>query len=189
MTRSSSSATEGNTRAPARRGAHHAHPAQLILIGAVLFLFSLVIVTLQTQTSQDYVNHRPQKDEQITTEVSLWLWLRVPKVVGGDAVPGPAVEANDLPGIIVSQMAEFVYIAVLWGAGIVYATTRGLGKVFGTIALILLGIICILDFTSDLSYGNYATDTHIMFAVTMTFAVGFLPTLGIALMSEGWKRL
>ena len=184
QTRSSSSSGTASTRAPARGGGN---PGALIILGVLLLGFALLIVTLQTQTNEAYINGTQQTDEVMQAQWTIW--LQIPKLAFGDAVPGPAITTENINGIIVGQGIELVYVSIVSGIGIAMATTRKMGRVVGAIALVGLILISIFDFYTDLVYGNVSPFAHFIFAVFCTFVIGFFPPWGLSLIEHGFKRI
>lgn len=173
------------TRAPARRG--HGNPGALILLGLGLVGFAILVITLQTQTNEAYINGTEHVDNIMQAQWSIWLQL--PKLMFGSAVPGPDVSPNELPGIIIGQGIELAYLALIGGLEIALLTSQKLGRLLGAIVIILLFLIAIFDFYTDLAYGNVSPQAHVIFAVFCTLVVGFFPTWGLTLIEHGWKRL
>ncbi len=174
-----------STAAPARRG--HGSPGMLILMGVLLLGFALLVITLQTQTNEAYINGTQHVDNVLSAQWSIWLQL--PKLMFGDNVPGPDVKPNDLPGIIIGQGVEIVYLALIGGLEIAIHTSNKLGRLLGAVVVILLLLIAIFDFYTDLAYGNVSPQVHVIFAIFCTLVVGFFPTWGITLIEHGWKRI
>jgi hypothetical protein len=183
-TRSSSSET-AQTRAPARRG--QGNPGALLLLGLLILGFAGLVITLQTQTNEAYINGTQHVDNIIQAQWTIW--LQIPKLMFGSAVPGPDVKPDDLVGIVLGQGIELVYLALIAGLQITMRTSNKLGKLFGTIVTILLFIIAVFDFYADLVYGNVSPAAHIAFAVFCTLVTGFFPTWGLTLIGHGWKRV
>ena len=182
--RSSSSSGTASTRAPARGGGN---PGALIILGVLLLGFALLIVTLQTQTNEAYINGTQQTDEVMQAQWTIW--LQIPKLAFGDAVPGPAITTENINGIIVGQGIELVYISIVTSMGIAMATTRKLGRIMGAIAIVGLIAISLFDFYTDLVYGNVSPMAHFIFAVFCTFVIGFFPAWGLSLIEHGFKRI
>jgi hypothetical protein len=173
------------TGAPPRRGGHGS-PGMLLLLGLLLLGFAVLVITLQTQTNEAYISGTQHVENILQAEWSIW--LQIPKLMFGKAIPGPDVSPNDLPGIIIGQGIELAYIALIGGLEIAMHTSQKMGRFVGAIAIILLILISIFDFSTDLIYGNVSPQAHIVFAIFCTFVVGFFPTWGITLIEHGWKR-
>ncbi len=180
------SADTTNTRAPARRG-QGGNPGMFILLGALMLGFAFLIVTLQTQTNEAYVNGNTQSSEKMQAQWSIW--LQIPKLMFGDNVPGPDVTSDDLLGVILGQGIELSYITTITGREIAMHTSQKVGRLVGAISIILLILMSIFDFYTDLIYGNASPQAHFMFAVFCTFVIGFFPTWGLTLIEHGIKRL
>lgn len=178
--------TPASTRAPARRG-QGGNPGMLILLGVLLLGFALLIITLQTQTNEAYINGTQHTDSTIQAQWSIW--LQIPKLVFGASVPGPNVSPDELIGVIIGQGIELVYLALIGGLEITMHTSKKLGRLIGAIIIILLFLIAIFNFYTDLVYGNVSPQAHIIFAIFCTLVVGFFPTWGIALIEHGYRRL
>lgn len=173
-----------NTRAPARG---NGNPGMLIILGLLMLGFSILIVTLQTQTNEAYINHEQQKSEQIQAQWNIW--LQIPKLMFGDKVSGPAVTSDDLSGIIVGQGTELVYLATIIGRRTTAHASRKAGRVLGIIAIIFLIGLCIFDFYTDAIYGVASPDAHLIYAIFCTFVIGFFPTWGLTMIEHGVKQL
>jgi hypothetical protein len=182
-TRSTSSETL--TRAPARRG--HGSPITLILFGLLLLGFAGLVITLQTQTNEAFVNGTQHTGNIIQAQWTIW--LQIPKLMFGSNVPGPEVSSDDLVGIILGQGVELVYLALIGGLEIAIHTSNKLGRLLGAVVIIFMILICIFDFYTDLVYGNVSPAAHFIFAVFCTLVAGFFPTWGLTLIEHGWKRL
>lgn len=177
------------TRAPRnlpRRGQSH-NPGLYTLLGILLLILSLVIITLQTQTSEAYVNGVTPKDETITAQWNIW--LQIPKLVFGNRVPGDDVTQSTITGIIVGQTVELLYIIAITARKLVVYASRKMEKVVGFITLLIIVLIGIFDFFTDAAYGVAPFQAHLMFAALCTFIIGFGPTLSLTLMQHGYKRL
>ena len=172
------------TRAPARRG--QGNPWMLILLGVLLLGFALLVITLQTQTNEAYINGTQLSGNVLAAQWSIWLQL--PKLMFGSSVPGPDVRPNDLPGIIIGQGIELTYLALIGGLETAMHTSKRLGRLIGTMIIILLLLVAIFDFYTDLAYGNVSPQAHVIFAVFCTLVVGFFPTWGLTLIEHGWRR-
>jgi hypothetical protein len=185
--RKTSTATEttASTRAPARRG--QGNPGMLIIIGVLLLGFALLVITLQTQTNEAYINGT--QHTEATIQAQWTIWLQIPKLIFGSAVPGPDVRPDELIGVIVGQGVELAYLGLVAGLEITMHTSQKMGRIAGIIITILLIIISIFDFYTDLVYGNVSPVVHVIFAVFCTFVIGFFPTWGLSLVEHGWKRL
>ena len=184
MPRSTSSETS-YTRAPARRG--HGNPGALIGLGLLMLGFALLVLTLQTQTNEAYINHAAVSQKVLQAQWSIW--LQIPKLVFGSGIPGPDIGPDDLPGIVIGQGVELVYLSLIAGFQIATHSSQKFGKVLGVIIVVFLLAIAIFDFWTDLAYGNISSEAHFIFAVFCTFVIGFFPTWGLALIEHGWKRL
>jgi hypothetical protein len=158
----------------------------LVLTGLLLLGFALLVITLQTQTNEAYINGTERTGSILQAQWSIW--LQIPKLMFGSVVPGPDVTPDDLPGIIMGQGVELTYIALISGLEIALHTSKRMGRFVGAIAIILLVLISIFDFYTDLVYGNVSQEAHIAFAVFCTFVIGFFPIWGITLIEHGWKR-
>lgn len=175
------------TRAPARRGTgHHGNPILYGVLGVALFAFSLLIVTLQTQTNESYINGEPASKEAISAQWSIW--LQIPKLMFGDNVPGDAITSNNIGGVIVGQTIELLYVITVTTRKTVARASQRLGKAIGTGTLVLIILNCVFDFYTDAVYGISSFETHIAFAVICTLIVGFGPTLSITLMEDAYKK-
>lgn len=187
-TRSSSSNNSevtGSTRAPARRGTH-SNPWMLIILAFIMWGFWALIATLQIQTSEARVNGQQQNSGSITAE---WdIWLQVPRLMFGSAIPSRDIGPDDLDGVIIGQVVELSYVALTAGLEIALHTTQKWGRIGRVVMIIGLACIAIFDFCSDLSYGNVSLQTHVAFAALCTLVIGFFPTWATALMEHGWKR-
>lgn len=186
-TRRRASSTDVLTRAPARRG-HGGNPGLLIALGLLLEFFALLVITLQTQTNEAFINGTQYADGNIL-QAQWSIWTQLPKLVFGDAIWGPDVHPDDLPGIVIGQGVELVYLALVAGLEIALHTSNKLGRLLGAIVVIFLALITIFNFYTDLVYGNVSPTAHVMFALFCTLVAGFFPSWGIALIEHGWKRL
>jgi hypothetical protein len=180
----SSSASSETTRAPARRG--HGSPGALILLGLILLGFAGLVITLQTQTNEAYINGTQHTGNIIQAQWTIW--LQIPKLMFGSNVPGPEVSPDDLVGIILGQGIELVYLALIAALQLTMHTSSRLGRLIGTVVLIFLFVIAVFNFYTDLVYGNVSPVAHAAFALFCTLVAGFFPTWGLALIQHGWKR-
>lgn len=168
-----------------RRG--HGSPIILIALGVLLLVSALLVITLQVQTNQAYLNNTQKVENIVQAQWSIW--LQIPKLMFGDVVPGPPLKSSEIPGIIVGQMVELVYLALISSVEIAKYSSQKLGRLAGAIAFILSVIICVFNFLADLGYGDVSPQAHVAFAVFCTLIVGFFPTWGFTLIKHGWSRL
>ena len=159
----------------------------LMLLGVLILVFALLVITLQTQTNEAYINGTAHRGNILQAQWSIW--LQIPKLMFGSNVPGPDVSPDDLPGIIIGQGVELVYVALIAGLEIAMHSSKKLGRLLGAIVIILLLLISIFDFSTDLIYGNVSPTAHLVFAIFCTLVIGFFPTWGFSLIEHGWKRL
>ena len=158
-----------------------------IFLGLLLLMFALLIITLQTQTNEAYVNGTSQKEEKLEAQWSIW--LQIPRLMFGNNVSASDISMDALPGIIIGQGVELVYIAIVSGIGIAKHASQKTGRILGIAIIIGLIAISIFDFYTDLVYGNVSPTTHFIFAIFCTFVIGFFPTWAISLIESGWKQI
>lgn len=158
----------------------------LIIGGALLIFFAAEITTLQIQTNEAFLRGEPQTNEAINSDWSVWFQL--PKLAWASA-PGPALQSNDVPSVILSQGVELVYIIIVSATGVVASRNKKMAPLFSLLALIGLVIICIFDSYSDYKFGNIPEWEHVAFALFCAFAIGFFPKWGLGLIKEGYKHL
>lgn len=149
--------------------------------------FMFVIVTLQTQTNEAYINGEPQSKEVIQAQWSIW--LQVPKLMFGNNVPGDPVTSNDLLGIVLGQGGELVYLSTVTARKIAGHASRKMDKILSIIAFIFLIAISIFDFYTDAVYGTATPMAHFVYACFCTFVIGFFPTWSLTLIEHGIKQL
>jgi len=178
----------GLTKAPPRRTAQpHGNPILFGLLGVVLLGFSLLIITLQTQTNESFINGEPAEKETISAQWSIW--FQIPKLMFGDSMPGDAITSNNIAGIIVGQTIELLYIITVTARKTVVRASQKVGKLLGIATLLLIILNCIFDFYTDAVYGIASTEAHLAFAVLCTLVVGFGPTLSLTLIEDALRKL
>ncbi len=141
--------TSTETTAPTslpRRG--QGRPGMLIILGLLILGFAGLVITLQTQTNEAYINGTQHVDNVIQAQWTIW--LQIPKLMFGSNVPGPDVTSSELSGVLLGQGIEIVYLALIAGLQITLHTSSKLGKLFGTLVTILLFVIAVFNFYTDL---------------------------------------
>lgn len=183
--RRTASAAVAPTSIP-RRG-QGGNPGCLLLIGVAFLVASVLIMTLQIQTSEAYLQGTQNENKEI---VAQWdIWLQIPRLAFGDRIPGPAITSKNLVSIIIAQVVELVHVALIAGATLAFQASKRWGRLFGTLAIVFLLFIAIFNFSADFAYGDVSLGEHIFFACICTFAIGFFPTWGFILIEWAYKQL
>jgi hypothetical protein len=178
----------GLTKAPPRRRtSNRSEACVLMALGLILIGFWCLVVTLQVQTTEAYLNG----DEQTTNVMQAqWMvWLQIPKMMFGANVPGPDISSNDAQGDIVASGIEIFFIGLIIGYEIAMHTSTKFGKLIGGVIRFISFLVCIFDFYSDVTYGSVSMMTHTIFAIFCSLTVAFALTWGLAMLEAGYKRL
>lgn len=180
----------GNTKAPPRRRPANSNRSEALLLltlGVILIGFWLLVVTLQIQTTEAYLN-----GNEGTTNVmqAQWtVWLQIPKMMFGSTIPGPDISTDEAQGDMVAAGIEIFFIGLIVGYEIAMHSSSKLGRLIGGIIRVLSFLICAFDFYSDANYGNVSSTTHAIFAVFCSLVVAFALTWGLAMLEAGYRRL
>src|SRR5215813_3553579 len=146
MTQTRSRSSTPSDAPPRAPSGGHGNPGMLMLLGTLLLGFSILVITLQTQTNEAYINHTQQKDEVIQAQ---WgIWLQLPKLMFGKGIPGDDITSDTLQGVIIGQGIEITYLSLIAARTITMHTSRRQGRVTGAVIIILLFLIAIFDFNA-----------------------------------------
>ena len=176
--------TEVVPRSIPRRGSN---PGTLIILGVIILAFWGFVMTMQIQTNEAFINGTQNVNAILQPQWSIW--LQFPKLLFGDAVPGPALKDSDLIGIIVGWGVEIFFLALLAAFEVAIHTSQKFGQFLGAVFRVFTFVICIFDFYSDASYGNVSPTAHAAFAIFCSVVVAFGLTWGLSLVEHGWKKL
>ncbi len=190
--RSTRARSSSNNRAPVVRNTQPApvpqnyssgHPARFVaLVGVAFVVFFVLAIMMQVETNEALITH--QGIVNIYRPNWAILWQPVELVMGG-------LSATDAAASMFGWGIELVYLGFIVGYEMLQDSVAASGLMMSRIFLTLSWGIVLFNAWADFNYGFIASNDfggHLLFALMMSFIVGFFGTIGMFLIRHGWSQ-
>lgn len=162
------------------------NPAEHIIFGGILIILGFLAFMMQIQT-----NEASLLGQQVVNVFSPnWSILIQPIQLAFGALFGNALDASHAQVDFVGWLVECIFMGCTISYPSFKSSFDSTHQLIAKAAFVVMIGIIIYNGYNDFTYGSFVTVGflgHFLFALLMSFAVGFAMPAGFKMMRNGWK--